>query len=164
MAIEVTSKIIHSDRGATVEETNAGVEYVADTQLTAPDLVDNRIEDKALRMTLQKDEGNISITVLPGEQLGQFSVNVQFEGKSGEHEICLKEQDTLLQYAADWLGEILSDFGCDFKAQIEALPCPHAEARLQLDLAAKRLSKCELKAEAEDRRVSAKARIVARKN
>src|ERR1017187_8437528 len=113
--IEVTGTKVHSDRVPTQAESAAGVEYVNDTQLKEDDLIDARIENPVLRVSLGKNEGNISITVLPGEHLGELSINVQFEGKSGEHEICLKEQDTLLQEAADWLNEILSDFGCDFK-------------------------------------------------
>jgi len=140
MAVKVTSKKVLSDRVPTQAETDVGVEYLRKGQLTASDLVDRRIEDKRLRERLKEDEGNISITVLPGERLGELSINVQFEGKSGAHEICLQEQDDLLQHTAEWLSEILSDFGCDFEAEIEALPCPHAEARLRIDLAAKRLA------------------------
>jgi hypothetical protein len=140
MAIQVTSKKVYSDKEPTPEERAAGVEYLEGGQLAEPELVDRRIEGKALRMMLEKDEGNISITVLPGDQLGQLSVNVQFEGKSGEHDICLQEQDALLQHAAEWLDEILSDFGCNFRAQIESLPCPHTAIRLQIDLAARRLA------------------------
>src|SRR6185436_144590 len=115
MTIQVTSKKVYSDKEPTPDERAAGVEYLKGGQLTEPGIVDRRIEDKVLRMTLEKDEGNISITVLPGDQLGQLSINVQFEGKSGEHDICLKEQDALLQHAAEWLDEILSDFGCNFR-------------------------------------------------
>jgi hypothetical protein len=162
MAITVTSKKIYSDKDPTEDERIAGVEYVKNGGLAEPELVDKRIENEVLRMRLPKDEGNISITVMPGERLGQMSVNIQFEGKSGEREFCLKEQDTLLQHAADWLNDILSDFGCDFKARIESLPCPHAEARLQIDLAARRLEGAQL--ETAKQRVPVGGRKVKRKN
>lgn len=139
MTIEVASKKVFSNRDATPDEQAAGVEYISGGSLREPDLIDRDIEDGSVRSKLDKDQGNIAITVLPGENLGQLSVNVQFEGKSGEREICLQEQDKLLQEAAVWLEDILSDFGCDFKADIEALPCPHAVARLQIGLATKRL-------------------------
>lgn len=137
--IMVIEKTVYSDREPTPDETAAGVTYARGGVLAAPDLADKAIQDERIRQGLKRDQGNISITVLPGERLGELTVNVQFEGKSGERDLCIGQQDALMQEAGDWLESILGGFGCDFRASIRALPCPKAEARLHVDLAAKRL-------------------------
>jgi hypothetical protein len=145
--IQVISKRVYSGKPAEPEETAANVQYLAQGGLRHEDLVDRDIEHTSLREGLPIDEGNISITVLPGERIGELSANIQFEGKSGEREICLKEQDELLQYATEWLSDILSGFGMEFHAEIEASPCPHAAARIRVDLAARRLEGAKIQHE-----------------
>src|SRR5262245_28425457 len=107
----VIAKAVYSRKTPTPQEAEAGVAYQPGG-LKHPELVDHAIEDPVTREKLPKDRGNISITVLPGEELGEFTFNVQFEGKRGEHEFCVHEQDALFQEAAGWLSEILGELGC----------------------------------------------------
>jgi hypothetical protein len=141
MAIRVGRKRVLSNKTATTAEREAGVTYDSQGTLPADDLIDQVIEDEKVRIKLDRDEGNISVTILPGDRLGDLCVNVQFEGKSGERELCLQEQDMLLQHASEWLADLLDEFGCDFEASFDARPCPHAAARLQIDRAARLLTR-----------------------
>lgn len=138
--VRVVAKAIYSQKSPTPQEAEAGVTY-EDGGLKYPELIDKKIENPVEREKLPKNRGNISITVLPGDELGEFTFNVQFEGKRKEYEFCVQQQDELFQEAAAWLSEILGELGCDFEAVMEAEPCPHAESRVQLALAARRLER-----------------------
>lgn len=132
--LKVTEAVIYLDREPTEAEEAAGVAYRPGGQLSQPDLVNRKIEDAGERARIPAGEGNISITIAPGDELGELSFNVQFEGRRGDYDFCLQHHNELLEQVSDLLAEILSDFGADFEVKLESLPCPKTELRVQLDL------------------------------
>lgn len=124
--------VVYSALEPTPEEQRDGIVYQPDGELTHPELIDEVIEDKKFRSGMLPNAGNISITVLAGEELGDISVNVQFEGKHKLYDQCLRNQGDLFDAASVWLGDLLEELGGDFDIVIEAKPCPHTGERLPL--------------------------------
>ena len=132
----VTGIVVHSTLARTDDERDAGIVYTAEGGLSEPELIDTEIEDRERRRRLAATAGNISITVVPGSELGQVSINVQFEGKHGKYDLCLENQGELFTEASGWLSELLAELGADYDVRIEARPCPNTDKRLPLKHAA----------------------------
>jgi hypothetical protein len=133
---KVDSIVVRSALLPMEKERQDNIIYTAQGGLSEPQLVDSAIEDPKVRENLAPNAGKISITVMAGEELGQVSINVQFEGKRGRYDFCLQNQGELFEAASGWLGELLAELGGDFDVRIEAKPCPHTEERLPLRRAA----------------------------
>lgn len=138
--VTVSKIVVYSGLEATPDEKERGIIYVRDGALRHQEAVDKEIEDAKFRTGLDDGAGVVSITVIPGDELGQFSVNVQFEGRrtgqQREYDFCLEQQGALLIDASKCLGELLRELGVDFEVEIEAKPCPHTNLRLPLQQAA----------------------------
>lgn len=137
--VRVTKKAVYSDKQASEEEQQQRVQY-GPGELRIPDAINKDIEDSDFRRLIPLGHGEICITVMPGDELGELSFNVQFEGTKGEHEFCLRQQDALYQDVSEWLGQVLAELPADFEAEIEARPCPHPDIRVQVDAGARRLA------------------------
>jgi hypothetical protein len=135
----VKSIVVYSALPPTEEELRAGIVYTEAGDLRNPELVDKAIEDPETRSRLASNQGEISITVVAGDELGQVSINVQYEGKRGLYDVCLQNQGELFEVASGWLGEFLGELGADFEVEIEAKPCPKTAKRLPLKQAAANL-------------------------
>jgi hypothetical protein len=141
--LKVTGKRIYLDREPSSEERAAGVVYQPDGRLSQPDLVNTRIEDAGTRARIPAGQGNICISIAPGDELGELTFNVQFEGRRGDYDFCLDHHNKLLQDVAQWLQDILAAFGTQFEVELESRPCPKTEKRVALDLAAQILEDIE---------------------
>ncbi len=137
--VAVTKIVVYSDRKASEDEVKDEITYDPQGDLTCPEAVDTAIEDPESRSKLPANAGNISLTVVAGDELGDITVNIQFEGKRGLHDQCLRNSGSLLDAASTWLGEILGELDGEFDLEIEAKPCPHAAERLPLKRAAENL-------------------------
>ena len=135
--------VVYSPLLQTAAEQDANISYQETGDLSHPETVDKEIEDSEYRSKLPVDAGNISITVLALEELGDISVNIQFEGKRGLYNECLRNQSELLDAASGWIGEFLEQLGGDFDIVIEAKPCPFATERLPLKRVADNLARVE---------------------
>ena len=138
---QVKEKSIYSDQEPTPEEVAAGVIYQPEDDLPRPEMVNKEIEDPEEREKIPKGEGNICISIQPGEELGELTFNVQFEGRRGDYDFCVENHNELLLHVSDWIGELLSELGTDFDVFIDSKPCPKTEQRVEVDLAAQILEK-----------------------
>lgn len=129
--------------GPSPEEANteAGVEYAPAGYLSKPDMVNKDIEDVATRSKIPEKEGNICITILPGEHLGELSFNVQFEGRYGDYDFCLNEHNELLLSVSEWIQELFGELATNFEAVVESRPCPKSAQRVKINLAAQLIEK-----------------------
>jgi hypothetical protein len=103
-----------------------------------PELKDPEIEADESRRYLKPGEGNLCITVAPGERLGELDVSLQFEGPKGQHNPCMADQNELLVEGSGWLRRFLGEmFGenAQLEIEIEGNPCPKADLALQIELA-----------------------------
>ena|ERR1700683_1916253 len=138
---KVTEIVVHSDLQPTLEEHKANIIYTnGGGGRFDQELVDEGIQDEEVRSKLRANDGCISITVVPGIELGQVAINVQFEGKQGLHDLCLQNQGDLLEAASGWLAEVLAELGADFNVRFEAKPCHKTDKRLPLKRAAEILT------------------------
>lgn len=135
--IHVSDKVVYSDRMPTPEEQAANVAYKAQGDLSIPEMVNREIEDPDVRSKIPPGEGNICVSIQPGDELGQLSFNVQFEGRRGDYDFCLDEHDKLLLHVAEWVKDLLSELDADFDVTIESKPCPNTERRIEIDLASR---------------------------
>lgn len=92
-------------------------------------LKDAEIEKDAYRLLLGNGEGDISILVRAGEELGEIHVAVQYEGEKGAWNQCLARQGALLSDVQKWLTEIYAAFPGEFQMDIVSEPCPKGDAR-----------------------------------
>lgn len=136
--VRVTKKVVYDDKQPTDDEITQGVQYVPGGQLRIPSRPEDEIADTKLRQKSPPGHGEIRITVVPGDELGQLSFDIQFQGK-GEHEFCLQQLDAQYQNVSEWLGQILAELPADFEAEIEAT-CPPPDIRVQLHAGAQRLA------------------------
>jgi hypothetical protein len=141
-AVRVAEKLVYSDREAAPEERDAGIVYTRRGDVRRPELINREIEDREHRKRIPLGAGNICIGIHAGDELGELSFNVQFEGKSGEREFCLGEQNALLHDVSEWMHEFLTTVGHEdgeFVVTVEGKPCPFADRRLELEIATKHL-------------------------
>lgn len=132
----VAQKTIYSQDKPTDAEKNANVIYQPKGNLSNPELVNREIEDANVRAQIPVGQGKISVTIQPGDELGDISLNVQFEGTRGAYDFCLKNHNELLFHVSEWMKEFLENLDADFDITIESKPCPKTANRVELDLAA----------------------------
>jgi len=92
-------------------------------------LKDPVLESDDYRINLKEDEGDISIIVEAGDQLGQIRIAVQYEGEKGKNDKCLSSQGDLIRDVSAWLGEIYSKFQGDFEVEMISQLCPRGDTR-----------------------------------
>lgn len=85
------------------------------------------------------DEGNLVISILPGDELGEFYVTVQYDGAEGHFGECIQRQGAQLDEIWKQVkGFLENHFGKEFEADIfTALPPgapPGAVAELPAEL------------------------------
>jgi hypothetical protein len=95
-----------------------------------PMLKDEEREAESYRRDLRTGEGDISILLEAGDELGQIQIGLQFEGPVGAHQECLREQGQLLQNGSLWLKQILEQFETDWNLSIVSAPCPKGDTRV----------------------------------
>ena len=98
-----------------------------------PMLKDTVIESDDYRKNLKLEEGDISIFVEAGDELGQIRVAVQYEGKKGESNKCLSRQGALIHDVSSWLKEIYKKFEGDFEIEMISELCPKGDTRRLLN-------------------------------
>ncbi len=124
-----------------VERTDV---HESTASLPRAELVDHEIEAHCYRKGFEADEGVFCVTIQPGDELGQLHVNVQFEGPIHNYEFCMDNQNDVLLNVAEWLRDFLvgeEGLGGDFVVDLDGAPCPEAEQRLVVDLAARVISR-----------------------
>lgn len=141
--VSVTEMVVISELAPTSEEEADKLQYRKAGDIPTPELIDRAIEDREERRQIPANGGLISITVLPGDEVGQLAVNVQFEGPYGDYDLCLENQGDLLKAASTWLGELLKELGGEFDIRIVAKPCPNTDKRLPLKHAAALLERAQ---------------------
>jgi hypothetical protein len=127
-----------------LSEVAKGQKYGDDVEKTVkrpprPEMRDEAIEADERRRYLKDGEGNLCITVAPGEELGELHVSLQFEGPKGQHNPCMADQNELLVEGSEWLKKLLIElYGekAELEVEIAGNPCPKAELPLQIELAA----------------------------
>ena len=90
---------------------------------------DRAIEAREHRKDLLADEGDIAILLTPSDELGEFTIGLQFEGPVEKHDECLADQGEMLQQASGWLRDILSTFETDWDLELTTVPCPKGDSR-----------------------------------
>jgi hypothetical protein len=112
-------------------------------RLGGPDLHDVNLESHEIRRNLKGREGWICLGVRAGEELGDISIAIQFEGPTdrghGEPDLCIDGQNRLLEAASGWIAEVLGSLEADFDGTIETEPCPKATKPLAIVEAVQRL-------------------------
>lgn len=93
-------------------------------------LKDAEIESERYRLALLDGEGDISIIVAAGDELGDIRVGVQFEGEKGKYDQCLARQGELLDDVLRWLQELYAKFPGRFEMDVVSQPCPKGDSRL----------------------------------
>lgn len=91
---------------------------------------DKEIESHLHRESFTIQDGDISIIVTAGDEPGDIKICVQYEGQIAQYDACLTRQNELLQQTAEWLREILGEFGTDWLVDITSTPCPEGDSRL----------------------------------
>lgn len=137
--MQITDKVVYADLRPTPEEEAAQVVYKTQGDLTKPEMVNRAIEDPEVRSKIPPEEGNICVSIQPGDELGQLSFNVQFEGRRGDYDFCLNEHNTLLLHVAEWVKDLFGELDADFDVTIESKPCPKTEQRIAIDVASRLL-------------------------
>ena len=117
-----------------------------------PDLHDKVLESHEHRQHFQENEGDISIIIEAGEELGDIGVCVQYEGQIVNNnkrlaDQCVGKQSEIIQDTAGWLHDILTQFESDWEAEIDSAPCPVADKKLEVRAAIERLTGVEVKQE-----------------
>jgi hypothetical protein len=137
--IKVTEHKVHLDRDLRPE--NGETEANGFVQGPVPEILkDDAIEKFTHREHFQDGEGDISILLEAGDELGQIRIGLQFEGPVGRHQQCLGEQGKLLREGSVWLREILSQFETDWEMSIASAPCKEGDTSvLRLNEMAARL-------------------------
>lgn len=95
-----------------------------------PLLKDTEIESDTYRLGLLDNEGDISVVVEAGDELGQIRVSLQFEGPKGKYNACLSKQGELLENARQWIEEIYKPFKGEFVMDMISNPCPKGDSSL----------------------------------
>ncbi|HEX3045584.1 MAG TPA: hypothetical protein VHY08_12570 [Bacillota bacterium] len=121
------------------EQQDKDVKYQTG-ELGPPFVHDKRLEMPLVRKGLRGEDGEICLGVHAGDELGDISIAIQFEGPmdtgNGEPDLCMKGQNALLLQASEWLSDIFGQFGVEFEGVIEAEPCPKATTTLVIQEAA----------------------------
>jgi hypothetical protein len=137
MALKVTSTTVYvpETKKPAGQAEPAGVNYSTEKPPPAvTQMVDHEIEKHEFRENLASGEGQLCITVEPGDdELGQISVGVQFEGQIGAYNKCVEQQQLELEHAAAWLEAFFDQLGGDFEVSVAAVPCPKATDPLKLE-------------------------------
>ncbi len=95
-----------------------------------PELIrDEFIESDDHRKKLRIGDGDISIIVESGTELGQIRIGLQYEGPKEQWDACLTKQSDLFADVHQWLEEIYKDFDSDFVVDIVSGPCPKGDSR-----------------------------------
>jgi hypothetical protein len=110
-----------------------------------PDLADKELESHEHRQHFQRGDGDISIVVEAGDELGKINVCLQYEGKIADYSGCIARQNDLIRDAGGWLAEILAEFETGWEADIVSVPCPKADEALEVRAAIDRLRGVETK-------------------
>lgn len=132
----VVQKVVYAKDSPTEAEKNANVVYRSEGTLSKPELVNREIEDAEVREGIPRGDGKISISIEPGDELGDLSLNVQFEGKRGDYDFCMENHNQLLLHVSEWMNEFLKELDSDFEFILESKPCTETTQRVELDLAA----------------------------
>jgi hypothetical protein len=104
-----------------------------------PDLGDRKLESHENRRDFQAGDGDISIVVQAGDELGDIAVCFQYEGQIADYRGCISGQNNLLHDGAEYLAEILGEFETGWEAEIISAPCPRADTKLEVREAFDRL-------------------------
>jgi hypothetical protein len=114
----------------------AGVPHVR-AELPGPNMTNLEIEDPARRAKLKPEEGDICVSVMPGDdRIGDVRVNLQFEGKKGAHDLCMLGHNDLLEQTSGILKELFDDLGGEWEVTLGSKPCPAAKVPVRLEVAA----------------------------
>jgi hypothetical protein len=126
--VENVAYIAERELSAEFGETSNGI-FVHGTPppTTTKDPV---IESDSHRRDLVMGEGDLSVIVEAGDELGDIRVGIQFEGPKGCHEHCLTKQNEVLQDGMAWLHEIFGQFDGDWRVHIISSPCPKGDSRI----------------------------------
>lgn len=112
-----------------------------------PDLRDRRLESHEHRRTFQEGDGDISIVVEAGDELGDIKVCFQYEGQIANYRGCVAGQNELLRDGSEYLADILGEFETDWDAEVVSAPCPKADTPLEVRAAFDRLRRIETQAQ-----------------
>jgi len=95
-----------------------------------PMLKNPHIESDAYRDGLLENEGDVSVIVEAGDELGQIRIGVQYEGAHGMYDTCLREQGALVSDALKWIDEIYEPLKGHFVVDVVSNPCPKGDSSL----------------------------------
>ena len=123
----VLPRELQPEQGETQE---AGFETAAPAIIKDLVIKDSKIESHAYRENFKPGDGDISIIITAGDELGDLRVTVQYEGEIEQYTKCLVQQGELIQQTADWLREIFAGFGGDWDADVLSAPCDKGDTRL----------------------------------
>lgn len=141
--ISVKKKVVYAEEVANLHEREADVIYEKNGQLSKPDMVNRDIEKPEHREKIPEGQGDISITIQIGEELGEISFNVQFEGRRGDYDFCINQHNDLLLHVNEWIADLYGELAAEFEARIESDPCPITERRVAVALASEVLQQAK---------------------
>jgi hypothetical protein len=90
-------------------------------------LKDAELESSERRAGFDEKEGLLSFQVEPGDELGELTISIQFEGTKGAHASGVKHQLKHLEQATDWLRELLGELEAPWDVDLVSVPCAKTE-------------------------------------
>jgi hypothetical protein len=133
MSVKVKSVAVHHP--GDIKARPSGIPHHR-TTLNGPDVRNTDIEDDELRGGLDPEEANICVAVVPGDTcIGDIHVGLQFEGKKGLYDVCMRGHNDLLGDTAGMLKELFDELGGDWEVDMASQPCPFADVAVDLEMA-----------------------------
>lgn len=142
--IQIKSNEVYLDRELRPERGETPENSYHQGRPPGLDLTDHDLESHEHRRHFQDGEGDISIVVEAGDELGDIGVCLQYEGQIADYSGCIAKQNDLIHDAAGWLAEILSQFETDWDAEVVSAPCPKADEKLDVHASFERLRQVEV--------------------
>jgi hypothetical protein len=110
------------------------------------DLHDPVLEDREVRKDAISDceastglkVGMMSVSIEPGDELGELFINTQYEAVPGEHDACQRGQNQLLLDGSAWLRELLEKISqplVDWDVEIYPVPCQQTRVPVPVERA-----------------------------
>ncbi|HXM46107.1 MAG TPA: hypothetical protein VN924_33050 [Bryobacteraceae bacterium] len=137
--VNIRSNDIYLDRELHPERGETAVNGYRQGAAPGPDLRDRKLESHDNRRDFKDGDGDISIVVQAGDELGDIAVCFQYEGQIENYRGCVAGQNALLRDGAEYLAKILSEFETGWEAEIVSAPCPKADTPIEVRAAFDRL-------------------------